>query len=66
MNKRSPLITVGQLKEHLKIYDDDYKIDFSGLDFYRIKQRDDKLIQIEFNQQVYRDAQGCVVVQNLE
>ncbi|WP_216250317.1 hypothetical protein [Polynucleobacter sp. 71A-WALBACH] len=65
-NERPTLITVGQMKEYLSNYDDDCSLDFSGLDFYRLKQRSDKQIQVEFNQQVYRDANGLVVIENLE
>ena len=59
-------ITVGELKRDLSLYADDYIITFGGLDFYRVKQRGDKLLQIEFNQNVYLDSKGKVVVQNLE
>lgn len=66
MQQRPPLLTVAQLKEHLSVFDDDALVDFSGLDFYRTKLRGEKLVNIEFNQQVYRNPQGDVVVQNLE
>ena len=66
MKTRPPLITVAVLKAHLSAYPDDTELDFSGLDFYRLKQRGEKLVQIEFNQQVYRTPEGDVVVQNLE
>ncbi|UZD56846.1 hypothetical protein OLL83_002555 [Shewanella algae] len=48
-------LTVGELKEMLNVYTEDTKIDFSGLDFYRLKKRDDKLLQVEFSQTVYKD-----------
>ena len=57
-------ITIAELKEKLAIYDDDTIIDFSSLDFSRVKSRGDKLVQIEFIQTVYRNAQGDVVVEN--
>ena len=60
-----PNITVGRLKDAIAGYPDDYTIDFSGLEFYRVKQRGDTHLQIEFNQQVYLDEKGDVVVQNL-
>jgi len=66
MKKQEPLITVGMLIEQLSIFDKDSEVDFSGLDFYRLKQRGPNLVQVEFNQQVYRDDQGKVVVSNLE
>ena len=59
-------ITIAELKEKLAIYDDDTVIDFSSLDFNRVKSRGDKLVQIEFIQTVYRNAQGDVVVENHE
>ena len=64
--KEKTNITLGEFRQHLEAYPDDYEIYFSGLDFYRIKQRGEKLIQVEFNQQVYLDEQGNVVVENLE
>lgn len=67
MPPESPnLITVGMLRQQLALYPDNYELDFSGLDFYRLKQRGPELIQVEFNQQVYREKSGRVVVENLE
>jgi hypothetical protein len=66
MNKYKPSITVGDFKEMLNAYDDDMWLDFSMLDFYRLKQRADDLVQVEFNQTVYRDEEGNVVVENHE
>lgn len=67
MTARTPrTITVGILREHLAIYPDDYELDFSGLEFYRLKQRGPELVQVEFSEQVYRDRSGRVVVENLE
>lgn len=66
MDNRPPLLTVAALKQHLDGYADDLLVDFSGLDFLRLKQRSDTLVQVEFNQQVYRTPEGRVVVQNLE
>ena len=60
------MITVGMLMEQLSGYDKDMMLSFSGLDFYRLKQRAPDLIQVEFNQMVYRDKDGQVVVENLE
>jgi hypothetical protein len=67
MSKREiPTITVGQLRRDLSLYDDDCELSFSGLTYYHIKSRGDNLAQVEFNEPVYLDEQGCVVVQNLE
>jgi hypothetical protein len=64
MKERPDLMTVGDLKRHLSVFSDDYRIDFSGLDFYRLKRRGDLLVQVEFNQQVYRDKRGLVIIEN--
>lgn len=61
-----PSITVKELREHLSLYPDNYMIDFSGLEFYRLKQRGDSSVQMEFNQQVYRTPEGRVVLENLD
>lgn len=66
MLKQEPMITVGDMIDHLKIYDRNMKLDFSTLDFYRLEQRGPNLVQVEFNQTVYRDDQGRVVVDNHE
>jgi hypothetical protein len=56
-----PRFTVGVFKELLKGWPDDYVLTFSGvLDFYRLKSRGPKLVEVEFNQTVYRDSSGCV------
>jgi hypothetical protein len=57
-------ITVGELKKHLENFSDDTVIYFGGLDFHRTKTRGDKLVQIEFNQQVYKTEDGKIVIEN--
>jgi hypothetical protein len=58
-------LTIGELKEMIRLYDDDIEISFSGLDFYRLKMRGDKLVQVEFNQTVYKEREtGNVIVEN--
>lgn len=57
-------LTVGDLVEQLKNFPKDTEISFSGLDFYRLKMRGPKLLQFEFDQSVYRDSSGKVVVEN--
>ncbi len=59
-----PRITVGELRAALDGLPDDWTVDFSGLTFYRVKQRAPEHVQIEFNQSVYLDEQGQVVVEN--
>lgn len=59
-------VSVGEFMEELKVFDKNARLSFSGLDFYRLKMRGDDLIQVEFNQQVYKDSNGKVIVENLE
>ena len=56
-------ITVKELIEQLKNEDQDSEVYFGGLDFFRLKDRGG-VLQIEFNQTVYKDEQGNVVVEN--
>jgi hypothetical protein len=65
MERYKPSITVGEFKEMLSDYPDNMLLDFSMLDFKRLKQRSPTLVQVEFNQQVYRDSTNPVVVENL-
>jgi len=55
-------ITVRELREQLALFDPDLPIYFGGLDFYRLKDRGG-MLQIEFNQNVYKDN-GRVIVEN--
>lgn len=66
MSKRReiPTIPVGQLRAELKNWADDDLISFSGLTFYRVKGRGEHLAQVEFNELVFLDDEGRVVVQN--
>lgn len=41
-----------------------WRLTFSGLTYYRPKPRGEKLLQIEFDQTVYLDDEGLVVVDN--
>ena len=47
-------ITIGDLIEHLKIFDKDTELMFGSdeLTFYRTKRRGDNLVQIEFNETI--------------
>ena len=64
MKKHLPTLTAGELITLLKAYPSDMLIDFSQLDFKRIKQRSPNVLQIEFNETVYRDKTGHIVVEN--
>ena len=45
-------MTIGDLKRHLSVFNDDYELTFGtgDLTFYRTKLRGDRLVQIEFNE----------------
>lgn len=64
--EKYPTITVGELISHLKAFPLDFNIDFCGFNFYRLKQRGEKSIQMEFNQSVYVDKTGKIIIENLE
>ena len=66
MKVRPELPTVGELIKQLSGYPTNTLVDFSGWDFYRVKQRGDLLVQIEFNQVVSQMPYGLVEVQNVE
>ena len=56
-------ITVKELIEMLQVEDPNLIVDFNGLQFYRLKDRGGSL-QFEFNQTVYLDDEGYVVVED--
>lgn len=64
--KKIPTITVGELMDKLKHFDKDTDVSFSGLEFNKIRWSGENLIQIQFVEQVYLNASGDVVVENLE
>ena len=64
--KPLPTITVGELRADLALWNDSDLISFSGLTYARVKGRGAQLAQVEFNELVYLDESGNVVVQNLE
>lgn len=57
-------IDVGTLLDQLNGLPRDTRISFGGLDFYRVKRRGPNLVQIEFNQSVYRTAEDLLVVED--
>ncbi len=57
-------VELAELIRQLKSYPPDTRVSFGGLDFYRVKKRGDKLIQVEFNQSVYRTEKGVLVVED--
>lgn len=59
-------ITVGELIEHLQGHDPNAELIFSddALDFYRLKKRGPLLVQMEFDQLVYKDKEGNRILQD--
>ena len=55
-------LTVVELIEMLKMHDPASEVTFGGLDFYRVKRRGEDVVQIEFNQTVYRDEDGVLQI----
>jgi hypothetical protein len=70
MSTKSPSttagITVGELRRQLEIYPADAELFFGGLRFYRLKSRGDKLVQLEFSEQVYRDKDGTLIAHDVD
>jgi len=59
-------IKVGEFKRLLEGVPDDWDLTFGGvLEFYRTKMRGPKLLDIEFNQSIYRDSSGRIVLDDL-
>jgi len=59
---RTPAITVADLRRQLSAFPDDAELFFGGLTFYRLKTRGPKLVQVEFNENVYRGADRKIAV----
>ncbi len=59
-------MTVGELRQKLEGFPDDARIFFGcfSLEFYRLKLRGPKLLQMEFSQTVSDDEEGRVFVEN--
>lgn len=64
--ERIPTILLKDFLAQLNGLPDDTRIGFSGLNFYRPKWRGEKMINIEFNEQVYRNSNGDLVAVDLE
>lgn len=60
----SHTIPLSTLLDQLVGLPKDTLVSFGGLDFYRIKPRGPGLIQIEFNQTVYRTSEDLLVVED--
>jgi len=53
------------LIDHLRGFDQDAELYMGGLEFYRLKQRGPNLVQLEFNQSVYRDETGKLIAEDI-
>ena len=62
--KQIPTIPLKQLLDDLSVYDKNMEVSFSGLTYQRPKQQSDKLIQIQFEETVYRNSQNDLVFEN--
>ncbi|AOM39198.1 hypothetical protein [Xenorhabdus hominickii] len=60
----SHTIDLDTLLQQLNKYPADTRVSFSGLDFLRVKQTGENIIQIEFAQSVYRTSEDVLVVQD--
>lgn len=63
LEDRIPTIDLKTLRDAFKGLPDDARIGFSGLTFYRPKLRGQTMLNIEFNEHVYRDRNGTVVIE---
>jgi len=59
-------ITVGELKSRLNTYSDEWTIVFASgaLTFNRLKARGDRLVDLEFEEIVYRDHCGKLIAED--
>jgi len=65
MNAEPKMLTSGELIEFLRHFPSDTKIHFEELSFYRLKQRGEKLVQIEFNEPVVNSSRTQVTFQKM-
>lgn len=63
--RRMAGLTAGELAEQLMVFAD-HELYIGDLEFLRVKVRGPKLLAIEFNQQVYRNSEGRMVVEEFE
>lgn len=60
------IITVGEFKRKLEAFDDQLELSFSGLEYHRIAQNGDKLVQVEFEEKVFKDKAGRIQIHREE
>ena len=59
--KQIPTIPLKQLLDELSLYDKIMEVSFSGLTFKTTKPQSDKVIQVQFEETVYRNSQNDLV-----
>lgn len=59
---RNAGITVGELRRLLALHDEDAELYVGGLTFFRLKDKGPKLVQMQFNQGVYEDERGKIII----
>lgn len=64
MSVYEPWLTIGEFVRMLQEYPKDMLIDFSSLDFYRLKWDSGPAVRVEFTQPIYWDSAGNVVVKD--
>jgi hypothetical protein len=70
MPKKSPAtaagITVRELVKQLRAFPADAELFFGGLRFNRLKSRGDLLVQLEFQEQIYREQDGTLIANDVD
>lgn len=61
---RSHTVDLGTLRRQLSHYPDNTRVSFSGLDFRCVNKTDEDVVQIKFEQSVYRTSEDVLVVQD--
>ena len=56
-------MTIGEMKEMLRLYPNEMELSFEPLHFYQLKQRGENMVRVEFNESIYRDENGELVLE---
>lgn len=59
-------ITVGELKKHLEVFEDDCLIYAGGLTFEQLKKKSEKSLRIDFKQSVYETHTGEIIIDQFD
>lgn len=63
--ERIPTMLLKDLLKELNGWPEETRVGFSGLNFYRVKPRGPNMVNIEFNEHVYRDSKGELIAEDL-